>query len=329
MICLSATLALMFGFILDLLLGDPHGFPHIVRFFGFLISTLERIFWKETGNNRLNGLIFTLIGLLIGSGIPWLFMILAYWANPVAGFFVETFFCYQCIAVKDLRVESERVYNTLRAGDLAGARFAVSRIVGRETENLDEAGLIRATVETVAENTADGVVSPLFYMALGGGAAACFYKTANTMDSMVGYKNERYIHFGCVAARLDDALNFLPSRLSALAMIATAFMFRYDGKAAFRIWQRDRGKHASPNAAQTEAACAGALGLRLAGPAYYQGILEDKQEIGDAVQAIYVRDIKRSINLLYGSSFIMFIFSLILSLGVRLCLHMVAIYTGL
>lgn len=329
MIFLYAPLALILGFMLDLLFGDPQGFPHIVRFFGRLISKLERIFWKETGNNRVNGLIFTLIVLLIGSGIPLLLIVLAYWANPVAGFLVETVFCYQCIAVKDLRVESERVYNALKAGDIADARFAVSRIVGRDTENLDEAGLIRATVETVAENTADGVVSPLFYMALGGGAAACFYKAANTMDSMVGYKNERYIHFGRVAARLDDALNFLPSRLSALAMIAAAFLFRYDGNAAFRIWRRDRSKHASPNAAQTEAACAGALGLQLAGPAYYQGILEDKPEIGDAVQSIAVGDIKRSINLLYGSSFIMFIFSLILSLGVRLCLYMVAIYTGL
>jgi adenosylcobinamide-phosphate synthase len=329
MIFLYAPLALLLGFMLDLLFGDPQGFPHIVRFFGFLISKLERIFWKETGNNRFNGLIFTLIVLLIGSGIPLLLILLAYWASPIAGFLVETLVCYQCIAVKDLRVESERVYNALKAGDIAGARFAVSRIVGRDTENLDEAGLIRATVETVAENTADGVVSPLFYMALGGGAAACFYKAANTMDSMVGYKSERYIHFGCAAARLDDALNFLPSRLSALAMIVAAFLFRYDGNAAFRIWRRDRSNHASPNAAQTEAACAGALGLRLAGPAYYQGILEDKPEIGDAVQAITIGDIKRSINLLYGSSFIMFMFSLVLSAGVRLCLYMVAIYTGL
>jgi adenosylcobinamide-phosphate synthase len=325
MIFLYATLALGLGFMLDLIFGDPQGFPHIVRLFGFVISALERILWNEKGNNRLKGLVFALMVLFLCSGIPFLLLFLAYRFHPVLGFLVETFFCYQCISVKDLRVESERVYKALKTGDLAGARFAVSRIVGRDTERLDEAGVIRATVETVAENTSDGVGAPLFYMALGGGAAACFYKAANTMDSMVGYKNDRYIHFGCVAAHLDDVLNFLPSRLSALAMIVAAFMFRYDGKAAFRIWRRDRRKHPSPNAAQTEAACAGALGVRLSGSSYYHGVCEDKPEIGDAIHRIEVQDIKRSIKLLYGVSFIIFIFSM----GIRLCLYMVATYTGL
>ncbi|MDR2394550.1 MAG: adenosylcobinamide-phosphate synthase CbiB [Treponema sp.] len=325
MIFLYSTVALGLGFMLDLIFGDPQGFPHIVRLFGFLISTLERLLWNEKGNNRLNGLVFTLLVLFLCSGIPFLLLFFAYRFHPVLGFFTETFFCYQCISVKDLRVESERVYNALKAGDLEGARFAVSRIVGRDTERLDEAGVTRATVETVAENTSDGVGAPLFYMALGGGAAACFYKAANTMDSMVGYKNNRYIHFGCAAARLDDVLNFLPSRLSALAMIAAAFMVRYDGKGAFRIWRRDRRKHPSPNAAQTEAACAGALGLRLSGPAYYHGVCEGKPEIGDPIHRIEEKDIKRSITLLYGVAFIIFI----LLMGLRLCLYMAATYTGL
>ncbi|MDR2633092.1 MAG: adenosylcobinamide-phosphate synthase CbiB [Treponema sp.] len=325
MIFLYSTLAMGLGFILDLILGDPEGFPHIVRFFGFLIARGERLLWNEKGNNRLKGLVFTLMVLCICSGIPLLLMFLAYSYHAALGLLVETFFCYQCISVKDLRVESERVYKALKAGDLEGARFAVSRIVGRDTERLDEAGITRATVETVAENTSDGVGAPLFYMALGGAAAACLYKAANTMDSMVGYKNDRYIHFGCAAARLDDGLNLLPSRLSALAMIAAAFMFRYDGKGAFRIWRRDRRKHPSPNAAQTEAACAGALGLRLSGSAYYHGVREDKPEIGDAIHPIASEDIKRSITLLYGVAFII----VMLSLGIRLCLYMVAIYTGL
>jgi adenosylcobinamide-phosphate synthase len=325
MIFLYSTLALGLGFMLDVIFGDPQGFPHIVRFFGFLISAFERILWSETGNNKLRGLVFTLMVLILGSGIPCLLLFLTYRFHPVLGFIVETFFCYQCISVKDLGVESERVYKALNAGDLEGARFAVSRIVGRDTESLDEAGVTRAAVETVAENTSDGVGAPLFYMALGGGVAACFYKAANTMDSMVGYKNDRYIHFGCVAARLDDVLNFLPSRLSALAMIAAVFILRYDGKAAFRIWRRDRRKHPSPNAAQTEAACAGALGLRLSGSSYYHGICEDKPEIGDPIHRIEAKDIKRSIRLLYGVSFIIFIFSM----GVRLCLYMAATYTGL
>jgi adenosylcobinamide-phosphate synthase len=325
MIFLYSTLALGLGFMLDLIFGDPQGFPHIVRFFGLVISTLERLLWREKGNNRFRGLVFTLLVLALGSGIPFLLLFFAYRFHPVLGFFLETFLCYQCIAVKDLQVESEKVYHALKAGDLAGARFAVSRIVGRDTERLDEAGVTRAAVETVAENTSDGVGAPLFYMALGGGAAACLYKAANTMDSMVGYKNERYMHFGCAAARLDDVLNFVPSRLSALAMIASAFLFRYDGKGAFRIWRRDRRNHASPNAAQTEAACAGALGLRLAGSAYYQGVWEEKPEIGDPIHRIEAEDIKRSIALLYGVSFIIGIFSM----GIRLCLYMVATYTGL
>ncbi|MDR3115520.1 MAG: adenosylcobinamide-phosphate synthase CbiB [Treponema sp.] len=325
MIFLYSTLALGLGFILDLIFGDPQGFPHIVRLFGSLISTLERILWNERGNNRLKGLICTLMVLFLCAGIPFVLLFFAYRFHPVLGFLVETFFCYQCISVKDLGVESALVYKALKAGDREGARVAVSRIVGRDTERLDEAGITRATVETVAENTSDGVGAPLFYMALGGGVGACFYKAANTMDSMVGYKNERYMHFGCVAARLDDVLNFLPSRLSALAMIAAAFMLRYDGQGAFRIWRRDRRKHPSPNAGQTEAACAGALGLRLSGSSYYHGICEDKPEIGDPIQRIEADDIKRSIKLLYGVSFILFIFSM----GIRLCLYMVATYTGL
>jgi adenosylcobinamide-phosphate synthase len=317
--------ALACGFMLDLLFGDPQGFPHLVRFFGFLIATLERIFWKESGNNRLRGLMLTGMVALIGSGVPLGLIVLSYRVHPAAGFLVETFFCYQCIAVKDLRVEGETVYKALKKGDLHRARVAVSRIVGRDTEKLDAAGLIRATVETIAENTSDGVVAPLFYMALGGGAAGCFYKAVNTMDSMIGYKNERYRHFGFFAARLDDALNLLPSRLAALTMIAVAFLFRYDGNAAFRIWRRDRRKHASPNAGQTEAACAGALGVRLGGPAYYHGSLEDKPTIGDALQAVDAEDIPRTITLLYGVACIIGI----VSVGVRVCLYTAAMSTGL
>jgi adenosylcobinamide-phosphate synthase len=317
--------ALALGFMLDILLGDPQGFPHIVRSFGAVITALEHLLWREGGYNRLRGFMFTLFVLALCTGIPLALLWCAYAFHPALGLILETFLCYQSIAVKDLGIESKQVYHALRAGDRDGARHALSRIVGRDTERLDEAGIIRATVETVAENTCDGVGAPLFYMALGGGPAACLYKAVNTMDSMVGYKNERYRDFGWASARLDDALNFIPARLSALAMIAAAFLLRYDGRASFRIWRRDRRNHASPNAAHTEAVCAGALGLRLSGPAYYQGVWEAKPEIGDPLRPIEAEDIQRSIALLYGTAFILFLFSL----GIRVCLYMAAIYMGL
>jgi adenosylcobinamide-phosphate synthase len=219
-----------------------------------------------------------------------------------------------------------RVYERLKAEDLAGARWAVSRIVGRDTAGLDAGGVARAAVETVAENTADGVIAPLWYLALGGAALGCFYKAVNTMDSMVGYKNEKYLHFGRTAARLDDVLGFLPARLSALLLIAAAALLGFDAANAARVWRRDRRKHDSPNSAQSEAACAGALGLRLGGPAFYAGRLEDKPAIGDALRpsGIEAEDIVRANRLLYAAAFLMFV----IVMGVRLCC-MAAIFTAL
>jgi adenosylcobinamide-phosphate synthase len=321
--------ALALGFALDMLAGDPKSFPHIVRVIGRLITLVEGVLYKDSTANNTNkrivlvtkGAVFACIVLGVCTASSCFILYIGYKIHPLVGFLLEAFFIYQAIAVKDLRTESMRVYTALKEGRLDSAKAALSMIVGRDTEGLDEAGVARAAVETVAENSSDGAAAPLFYIAFGGAAAGIFYKAANTMDSMVGYKNDRYIYFGRAAAKIDDALNYLPSRLCALLMIAAAASLRFDWEGAARIWKRDRHKHASPNAAQTEAACAGALGLRLAGPAYYEGHLEEKPYIGDDERAIEAEDIVRANALHIRASLFMFV----IALGARLCC-MAAIY---
>ena len=224
--------------------------------------------------------------------------------------------CYQLIAAKDLCIESLRVYDALNADDLPAARRAVSMIVGRDTEDLTQSGVTKAAVETVAENASDGVIAPLFFLALGGAPLGFFYKAVNTLDSMVGYQNERYMDFGRWSARLDDLLNWIPARVSALLMIAAAAPLGLDARGAARIWRRDRRRHASPNSAQTESACAGALGVQLAGPAYYFGEYYDKPTIGDPLREIEPRDILRANRMMYAESLL----ALVLGLAVRLML---------
>ena len=220
--------------------------------------------------------------------------------------------CWQILDVKSLRDESMAVCRKLEAGEIEGARYAVSMIVGRDTKPLSEAGITRAAVETVAENASDGVIAPLFYLAIGGPLLGWLYKAVNTMDSMVGYKNDRYLHFGRAAAKLDDLVNLIPSRLAALLLIVSAYLLRYDGKNAYRIWRRDRRNHKSPNSAQTESACAGALGLRLAGDAWYFGKLVPKPYIGDERHPIEPQDIRRVNRLMYGAAGIMGLLALVM-----------------
>jgi adenosylcobinamide-phosphate synthase len=235
------------------------------------------------------------------------------------GFALESFLCYQLLAAKSLKKESMKVYKSLIAGDTKGARENISMIVGRDTSQLDNGAITRAAVETVSENTSDGVVAPLLCMMIGGAALGCFYKAVNTMDSMVGYKNDRYLYFGRAAAKTDDALNYIPSRISALLMVVCAYMLRFNGRSAFRIWRRDRRKHASPNSAQTEAACAGALGIRLAGPASYHGKLNDKPYIGDDTRPARAEDIKNANRLMYATS----VLTLVIALLVRALVLMI------
>lgn len=313
--------ALACGFALDALLGDPYAMPHIIRLIGSFIAASERIlrrvFSASPGGEHVAGVLLVLIVAGVSTVLSWLVLWTAYHANPWLGFAVETFVCYQMIAAKQLRIEAMRVYDALETEGLPAARTAVSMIVGRDTAGLDEAGVTRATVETVAENASDGVVAPLLFMALGGGAAGVLYKAVNTMDSMVGYTNDRYRYLGTAAARLDDVLNFVPARLTGVLMCLVAPLVGLDGRGAWRIFCRDRKKHASPNSAHPEAACAGALGVQLAGSASYFGVVHDKPTIGDDARPIEPADIQRACLLLAATS--LAALGLCVALGVTLC----------
>lgn len=307
------SMALIAGCILDWLMGDPYWLFHPVRFMGNMISALEARFRRLFPEH-----------LLLAGGVLAGFMCLFWTLIPVLGFLgiyrgllsfgiqrhwiyiclfvLESFFCGQLLAARSLQTESMKVCSALKEGDIEKARKAVSMIVGRDTAVLDRDGIARAAVETVAENTSDGVIAPFFFMAVFGPAGGFFYKAVNTMDSMVGYKNETYLLFGRAAAKLDDAVNWLPARLSGMLLTAAAWLLPgMDGKNAWRIFKRDRFNHASPNSAQGEAACAGALHLRLAGDAWYFGTLYKKPYIGDDDRPIRPDDIKGVCSLMFGA----------------------------
>lgn len=302
------------GFFLDRLFGDPVWLYHPVRIIGKWISFLEKILRKFAGDQEGNEK-----KLLIAGGILWILVILASAAvpmgilylaekfSPCVAFVLECFWCYQLLAARSLGKESKKVYKKLIQDDLSGARLAVSMIVGRDTENLTVEGVTKAAVETVAENTNDGVIAPLIYMLIGGPILGFVYKAVNTMDSMLGYKNEKYLYFGRVAAKMDDVAGFIPARISALLMILASCLLGMDGKNALWIWKRDRRKHASPNAAQTEAVCAGALQVQLAGDAWYFGKKHEKDTIGDPIREIEPRDILRSEKLMIGTEVLTFL----------------------
>ena len=312
--------AVLGGFLLDALFGDPAWLPHPVVLMGRCISALEkqlRTALPKTPRGELAG------GAAVAAVLPLGTLAvtgLACWAaarlHPALGLALQMLWCGQALAAKGLAQESRNVYKELAKGDLPAACRAVARIVGRDTQNLTAAGVTRAAVETVAENTSDGVIAPLLYMLLGGAPLALTYKAINTMDSMLGYKNEKYLYFGRCAAKLDDAANWLPSRLAALLWVAAAALTGNSARGAWRIWRRDRRRHASPNSAQTESACAGALGVQLAGPAYYFGEYYDKPTIGDPLREIEPRDILRANRMMYAESLL----ALVLGLAVRLML---------
>lgn len=304
-------IALAAGFLLDLAIGDPRWLYHPVRLIGKLIDRLEKNIRKvfpKTPGGELTGGIFLVIGvLLVTVGVTAGILHMAYGLHAAAGFALESFMCYQMLAVRSLKDESMLVYDALTSGkesSLADGRDAVSRIVGRDTQNLNETGVTKAAVETVAENFGDGVFAPMFYMALGGPVCMYLYKAINTMDSMLGYKNERFLYFGRAAAKLDDVVNFIPARMAGIMLVISAWIGPFDGKNAGRIFARDRRKHASPNSAHTEAAAAGALDIQLAGDAYYFGKLYEKPLIGDPLQEVVPDDIRRMNRLMYGAAFL-------------------------
>ena len=298
--------AVLGGFVLDAIFGDPAWLPHPVVYMGKAISVLEkglRARLPKTPEGELWGGRILAFCLPVGTlALTSIVCMGAAALHPLLGLAVQMFWCGQALAAKGLVQESMNVYRELTKPDLPAARIAVSRIVGRDTEALTAEGVTKAAVETVAENASDGVIAPLFYMLLGGAPLALTYKAINTMDSMVGYKNTQYLYFGRAAAKLDDIANYLPSRIAALLWVAAAALTGNDARSAWRIWRRDKRNHASPNSAQTESACAGALNVQLAGPAYYFGEDYKKPTIGDAVRPIEPEDIRRADRMMYAES---------------------------
>lgn len=303
------VLACTAGFLLDAVFGDPEWICHPVRIIGQWISYLERGLRKRAGNRLTEAGALLWLGTAVPAfAVPAGILFLAGKLHPALRFAAETFWCYQIFAARSLCRESGKVYDRLKEQDLQGARRAVSMIVGRETAGLSAEGVAKAAVETVAENTSDGVTAPMLYMLIGGAPLGFLYKAVNTMDSMVGYKNETYIRFGKIPAKMDDLFNYLPARITAVFMILSAFLTGLDGKNALRIYCRDRRRHASPNAAQTESVCAGALGVQLAGDAVYFGRTYHKELIGDRRREVEPEDIKRACRLMYVTSVLMLVF---------------------
>ena len=310
--------AMLLGFGLDLLVGDPHSIPHPVVFIGKLISfwerVLRRVFPKTVWGERIAGGVLWVLVAGISTVVPWVLLRLCFGVSPWLGLAVESVMCGQILATKSLKQESMKVYFALKTGDLEQARLAVSMIVGRDTDRLDQAGVTRAAVETVAENASDGVIAPLVFLAIGGAPLGFFYKAVNTMDSMLGYVDMPYKNIGLVSAKMDDLLNYLPSRLTTLVMLLAGALLGLDGKNGWKIFKRDRYNHTSPNAAQTESMCAGLLGLRLGGDAWYHGVLHKKQYIGDPCREIVPEDIPLACRLLYLTALL----ALVLCAGGRL-----------
>ena len=313
--------AALLGFLTDLLLGDPAWMPHPVVGIGRVISCYEKRVRPSIPTPRPQfraglalAVALPLAVLLLSGG-----MILLLWhIHPALGFGLNVLWSWQVLALRDMRRESTNVHRALTGGTLPEAQAAVGRIVGRDTARLDEEGVTRAAVETVAESFSDGVIAPMFYLLIGGAPLALCYKAINTMDSMIGYRSEPYLYFGRAAAKLDDAANYIPARLSALLLIAAARMCRLDAKNAAGVWRRDRRNHASPNSAQTESAMAGALGVRLGGPAWYFGKYFNKPFIGDDARPIEPEDILKANRMLYTGSVLGLIFLSALRAGITL-----------
>ncbi len=339
-------IAFVLGFIMDQIIGDPYNIPHPIRLIGRGIGFFESLFLgKKKGNNDTDnpenikgidldkktdagqgrnrdficGVIMCVVMLILSGICTALILFTAYKVHRIIGIMAEAVLTCYILAAKSLRVESMKVYDALMKGSIEDARYAVSMIVGRDTDCLDRDGIAKAAVETVAENTSDGVIAPLLYTFIGGPVAGFLYKTINTMDSMVGYHNDRYEYFGKAAAKLDDVVNFLPARISAIFMILAAFICgkEYSGRGAFKIFKRDRFNHKSPNSAQTESACAGALSLRLAGDASYFGKIVKKPFVGDDIRHIEPEDIKRACNLMYATEYLCFITMFVIALLCR------------
>lgn len=290
---------------LDLTLGDPRWLPHPVVLIGRLITFLEQLFRRMFRNERSAGVLLLLTTISFSAMAAWLLIRLSMFINPLAGFVTSAIISFTCLAARSLHSESALVAEALASGNLAEARRKLSYIVGRDTATLDESEIWRALIETVAENSSDGIIAPLFWLAVGGPVIGIAYKAVSTLDSMVGYKNERYLHFGWASARMDDLLNFIPARLTALLMVLAAPLAGLSARGAVTIILRDRLNHPSPNSGHPEAAAAGALGVQLGGKAFYGGKESWKQTIGDPQAPLDKQAYRGMLKLMYISTMIM------------------------
>ena len=310
-------LSLTLGYILDLFIGDPHGLPHPIRLIGNSIKKLEntlRRFCKTSKDERIAGIILWLVIVLSSFFIPYIILELVAKSSVAFVVIIEAIMCYYILATKCLKDESMKVYYKLKANNLVEARKFLSYIVGRDTNNLDETAIIKATVETVAENTSDGVIAPLIFILIGGAPLGFMYKAINTLDSMVGYKNDKYINIGRFSAKADDVANYIPARISAYIMILASLVLNLDYKNAYKIYRRDKYNHLSPNSAHTESVCAGALDIELAGGSYYNNVFVDKPTIGDAIKKVELEDIKLANKLMYTTSILCLIIGIVLKI---------------
>lgn len=298
--------SLLIGYIIDLVIGDPHGFIHPIILIGNLIKKTETGLRKNFSkkNYKLAGVLLWLIVVFLSYFVPFLILFCAKAFNNTLAFAIECIMCYYILATKSLYNESMKVYYALKNENLLEARKYLSYIVGRDTKDLKEPKIASATIETVAENTTDGVVAPIIFMLIGGAPLGFAYKAINTLDSMVGYKNEKYKDLGYFSAKADDVANFIPARITAILMILASFILSMDFKNAYKIFLRDRYKHLSPNSAQTEAVCAGALDIMLGGDSFYFGKLVSKPTIGDKIREVNFEDIKKANKLMITTSVI-------------------------
>jgi adenosylcobinamide-phosphate synthase len=306
---------------LDLLLGDPRTLPHPVVGIGRLIGALEKILLATGIRRRLAGVVLTVATLAITGLLAWGLLALAAQLHPLLHALAALWLAWTALALRGLHRESAKVIACLDAGDVPAARRALSLIVGRQTDELDEPAIVRACIETVAENTSDGVIAPLFYLFLGGPVAALMYKAASTLDSMVGYLNERYREFGWASARLDDLLNLIPARLTALFMLLAAALLGLRPANGWRILRRDARQHKSPNAGWPEAAAAGALGIQLGGAAVYFGQRVEKATLGDPERPVTVAIYRQMIRLMYLTAFLALVCGLAVQAGFMMVTH--------
>ncbi len=305
---MSNEILLLASFILDLIFGDPPLlFPHPIALIGKLIEKTESIFYED---NKLNGIIFVIFNVIVVYVFIEVLLKIFSLLNVYINFLLSAILLSFTISLKSLHFETLKVYNALKNNNLNLARQELSLLVSRDTNELEEKDIIRSVIETISENFTDGIVAPIFYFAIGGLKLAFIYKVINTLDSMIGYKNEKYINFGYFTAKLDDILNFIPARIAGFLTVISAFLLRYDYKNSFRIMLSDKNNTDSPNSGWTESAYAGALKIQLGGPTPYFGVWYDKPFIGDEIEILSLKHIKKSYYLLYLSSILFLILTL-------------------